>query len=126
MNRIQRDRVFSILWVGGLMCIGLSLLVSSIFDGVHFYAKPKDLKPSINQVHLGGEVLRNSLVRLSDGFSFDVGDGDAEVHIMYKGVLPPIFREGQQVVVVGRQDADLFIADRVYAKHDEYYRERDS
>lgn len=108
------------------MCIGLSLLVSSIFDGVHFYAKPKDLKPSINQVHLGGEVLRNSLVRLSDGFSFDVGDGDAEVHIMYKGVLPPIFREGQQVVVVGRQDADLFIADRVYAKHDEYYRERDS
>ena len=41
--------------------------------------------------------------------------------VLYKGVLPDLFREGQGVVVEGRFEAGTFQAEEVLAKHDENY-----
>ena len=53
---------------------------------------------------------------------FVVTDGDADVPIEYKGILPDLFREGQGIVALGRLNASgVLVADEVLAKHDENY-----
>ena len=42
--------------------------------------------------------------------------------MVFVGVLPDLFREGQGIVAEGKLDKDgVFIADNVLAKHDENY-----
>jgi cytochrome c-type biogenesis protein CcmE len=42
--------------------------------------------------------------------------------VVFEGILPDLFREGQGVVAEGRLDqAGVFVADEVLAKHDENY-----
>jgi cytochrome c-type biogenesis protein CcmE len=42
--------------------------------------------------------------------------------VSYTGALPDLFREGQGVVAEGMLDTDgTFLADTVFAKHDENY-----
>jgi len=42
--------------------------------------------------------------------------------VMYEGVLPDLFREGQGVICEGKLDPNgNFIAERILAKHDENY-----
>ena len=44
------------------------------------------------------------------------------VPVLYSGVLPDLFREGQGVVAHGRMGSDkVFQADKILAKHDEEY-----
>ena len=51
-----------------------------------------------------------------------VADGSTTLPVMYKGILPDLFREGQGVVAEGALDANgVFKADTVLAKHDETY-----
>jgi cytochrome c-type biogenesis protein CcmE len=53
---------------------------------------------------------------------FTVTDGNREIPVVYQGVLPDLFREGQGVVAEGALDgAGLFNADTILAKHDETY-----
>ena len=56
------------------------------------------------------------------GAQFKVTDGNASVLVVYKGILPDLFREGQGVVVLGVEQPDgVFRASEVLAKHDETY-----
>ena len=49
-------------------------------------------------------------------------DGNTSVPVVYKGILPDLFREGQGVVVLGVEQPDgVFKASEVLAKHDETY-----
>jgi cytochrome c-type biogenesis protein CcmE len=41
--------------------------------------------------------------------------------VIYRGVLPDLFREGQSVIAKGRIADGVFVADQVLAKHDETY-----
>jgi len=51
-----------------------------------------------------------------------VTDGKTVIRVVYDGVLPDLFREGQGVVAEGRLRADgVFVATSVLAKHDEKY-----
>ena len=53
---------------------------------------------------------------------FVVTDTKATVPVVYRGVLPDLFREGQGVIAEGRLEAGgVFRADTVLAKHDETY-----
>ena len=73
---------------------------------------------------LGGLVIDGSLRRESGSLEveFDVTDTENTVTIVYAGVLPDLFREGQGVIADGYLQADgTFRADEVLAKHDEEY-----
>ena len=75
-------------------------------------------------MRLGGMVERGSVHREADGVTtrFFVEDGDAQVQVTYRGILPDLFREGSGVVAEGRLSADrTFVADNILAKHDERY-----
>jgi cytochrome c-type biogenesis protein CcmE len=75
-------------------------------------------------VRLGGMVERGSVKRQADGvtISFMVEDGGARTPVLYRGIVPDLFKEGSGVVAEGRLRADgAFVADTILAKHDERY-----
>ena len=48
-------------------------------------------------------------------------DGDAQLPVVYSGILPDLFRENQAVVATGSLRDGTFVATEVLAKHDENY-----
>ena len=74
-------------------------------------------------MRLGGMVEPGSLRRDPDGVTvrFIVGDGDARTPVIFRGIVPDLFREGSGVVAEGRMRGGTFIADTILAKHDERY-----
>src|SRR5439155_25717101 len=58
--------------------------------------------------------------------SFRVTDGAVDLVVVYEGLLPDLFREGQGVVEEGKLGTDgVFAATTVLAKHDENYMPRE-
>lgn len=72
---------------------------------------------------LGGMVEKGSFRREAGSLEshFRVTDGDAQLPVVYTGILPDLFREGQAVVATGRMRDGVFVAEEVLAKHDETY-----
>jgi len=68
-------------------------------------------------------VAKGSVERDRDGVTtrFTVEDGDARVPVIFKGIVPDLFREGSGVVAEGRLEGRTFVADNILAKHDERY-----
>ena len=53
---------------------------------------------------------------------FVVTDTAKDIPVVYRGILPDLFREGKGVVAQGQLGADgVFRASEVLAKHDENY-----
>lgn len=93
----------------------------------YFYA-PADIAAGKAETgkaaRLGGMVKAGSLQRLGDGVTvrFVVDDGIGEVPVLYRGILPDLFREGSGAVAEGQLRRDgTFVADNILAKHDERY-----
>jgi cytochrome c-type biogenesis protein CcmE len=93
-----------------------------------FFYGPSDLAAKAigpgRRIRIGGLVEMQSLRRADDGHGVDfrVTDGKADIAVIYDGVLPDLFREGQGVVAEGRLRGDgAFVATSVLAKHDEKY-----
>ena len=74
-------------------------------------------------MRLGGMVERGSIKRLPDGVTirFVVTDGKARTPVIFRGIVPDLFREGSGAVAEGRLANGTFVADTILAKHDERY-----
>jgi cytochrome c-type biogenesis protein CcmE len=74
-------------------------------------------------IRLGGMVERGTIVRAPDGVTirFKVTDGKSETAVVYRGIVPDLFREGSGAVAEGRLQNGTFAADTILAKHDERY-----
>lgn len=97
-------------------------------DRAAYFYTPADIvagKASPGQpIRLGGMVERGSLQREADGVTvrFVVTDGAAKVPIVFRGILPDLFREGSGAVAEGSLAPNgTFDADNILAKHDERY-----
>ena len=68
-------------------------------------------------------VERGSVQRLPDGLTirFLLTDGKARTPVVYRGIVPDLFREGSGAVAEGRLEKGWFVADTILAKHDERY-----
>jgi cytochrome c-type biogenesis protein CcmE len=80
--------------------------------------------PKDRAFRVGGMVETGSVKRQADGVTvqFVVTDTAKSVPVVYKGILPDLFREGKGVVAEGRLGTDgVFRAEQVLAKHDENY-----
>jgi cytochrome c-type biogenesis protein CcmE len=114
----------------GLTGIGIAtLLVASAFkNNLVFFFSPTQVvakeAPVNRTFRVGGLVESGSLKREADGLTvrFTVTDTVASVPVMYKGILPDLFKEGKGCVAQGRISSDgVFHAEQVLAKHDENY-----
>ena len=66
-------------------------------------------------------VLGNDLLNLLN-VRFVVTDTVASIPVVYKGILPDLFKEGRGCVAQGKIGTDgVFRAEQVLAKHDENY-----
>jgi cytochrome c-type biogenesis protein CcmE len=120
------------LWIVIACGIGLgsatALVLLTFNDSLVFFVSPSDLvgsRPSGRAVRLGGLVEQGSVERGSGGTTatrFRITDGTKSVTVVYNGILPDLFREGQGVVTLGSLGPDgVFVASEVLAKHDETY-----
>jgi cytochrome c-type biogenesis protein CcmE len=115
--------------IGGLSTLGLAaaLILSAMSDNLVFFYSPTDLakKPPSAQrlVRIGGLVEAGSVAHKGDGeIRFVVTDTTTTLPVVYRGLLPDLFREGQGVVAQGKLGADgVFTAAEVLARHDENY-----
>ena len=126
---MTRKRRRLVLIGGGLavLAVAVALMLSAFRDSIVFFNSPSDvadrhIAPG-TRIRLGGLVKTGSLVRGDDlKVRFDVTDGSREMPVVYQGVLPDLFREGQGVVAEGTLDGSgIFDADTILAKHDETY-----
>ena len=114
------------------LAVATALVLTALQDDLLFFYSPSDLreKPvaADQRFRLGGLVAAESVERLEDGVTvaFTVTDLANTVPVVYSGILPDLFREGQGVVAEGRLRADgVFEASDVLAKHDETYMPRE-
>jgi cytochrome c-type biogenesis protein CcmE len=124
----KKRRLFVLLVCGIGLGSATALTLSAFSDNLVFFVSPSDLAkggPRGHQVRLGGLVEQGSVEKSpggQTGVRFKVTDGNAAVPVVFRGILPDLFREGQGVVVLGIEQPDgVFRASEVLAKHDETY-----
>jgi cytochrome c-type biogenesis protein CcmE len=124
-NRTLR-LIFTLLIVLGT---GVSawLIIRSLEENISFYYTPTDVATGKigkeMRTRFGGIVKPQSLERLHGlAIRFILTDYTHEVPVVYEGVLPDLFKEGQGVVVTGSiQSNGTLKAIELLAKHDENY-----
>ena len=142
MNK-SKDRIIMISFLLIISATSLFLILFALRDNVIFFYSPSEVQKKfynneINNeslVRLGGLVLDKSLHRDKEGnIYFIITDLKKEINVLFSGILPDLFREGQGVIAQGyvekynlKDDNDLLEnklrlrASSVLAKHDENY-----
>ncbi|HUC10082.1 MAG TPA: cytochrome c maturation protein CcmE [Stellaceae bacterium] len=122
----------------GLLALGMAalggataLVLSAFSSNLVFFYSPSDLRTraiAVDQrVRIGGLVEDGSVKRGADSrVAFRITDGKTDIAVVYHGILPDLFREGQGVVAEGKLEPNgLFDASTILAKHDERYMPRE-
>lgn len=113
-----------------LAAIGLAtwLVLGAFRNNLVFFYSPTQVAakeaPVNKTFRIGGLVQDGTLKRDTDGLTvrFNVTDTATNIPVVYKGILPDLFKEGRGCVAQGRVGADgTFYADMIMAKHDENY-----
>jgi len=127
MKPRQKRFVFVAIGVAAL-AIAAVMVLKALKGNLAYFFSPTQVvskeAPADKNIRLGGLVEEGSLRREDDGLTvhFLVTDLVKTVPVVYTGILPDLFREGQGVVAQGRVSADgIFHADEVLAKHDASY-----
>jgi cytochrome c-type biogenesis protein CcmE len=118
-----------VLIVAALAAVLLAVLLAmwGLRDRAAYFYTPAEVaagKVAAGQpMRLGGMVERGSILRQPDGVTirFMMTDGEAQTPVIYRGIVPDLFREGSGAVAEGRLQNGSFIADTILAKHDERY-----
>jgi len=113
-----------LLGVGAAVAFGLSAFKQNIM----LFHSPADIVAGAiapgTRFRIGGMVVDGSVERGNDDLKvrFELTDTAESVPVVYSGILPDLFSEGQGIVAMGKlDDAGVFVASEVLAKHDENY-----
>ena len=113
-----------------LAALGLAtwLVLGAFRNNLVFFFSPTQIAsneaPVGRTFRIGGLVETGSLKRDTDGLTirFVVTDTANTIPVVYKGILPDLFKEGRGCVAQGKVGSDgVFYADQIMAKHDENY-----
>jgi cytochrome c-type biogenesis protein CcmE len=115
----------------GLVLLGVSiatfLALTSFQKNLLYFYTPSLVAsgeaPKDYTFRVGGLVVQGSVKR-AEGVTvhFVVTDGSASLPVMFTGILPDLFREGQGIISIGKLNGQgVFEASEVLAKHDENY-----
>lgn len=124
----RRRRLVLVLGILAGVAVAGALALQAFRSNVMFFFDPTQVAAGEvktgQRFRLGGMVKDGSLVRQEGQLEvrFVVTDFKRDVPVVYRNVLPDLFREGAGVVAHGRMQTDgSFLADEVLAKHDEKY-----
>ncbi|UZR30928.1 cytochrome c maturation protein CcmE [Methylococcus mesophilus] len=127
MTPRRRRMMWVALMVAGV-CIAAFFALTAFQKNLLYFYTPSQVAsgeaPKGYPFRIGGLVVKESVKREPDSLTvrFEVSDGPNAVPVLYTGILPDLFREGQGIIAVGQvDDAGTFRATEVLAKHDENY-----
>ncbi len=125
--RRKQRLALTVLLVAGIgVAVGLTLM--ALQENINLFFSPSQVaageSPRNAAFRVGGLVETGSVQR-ADGdltVTFSLTDTANSIAVVYDGILPDLFREGQGIVAQGRLGPDgVFRAEQVLAKHDENY-----
>lgn len=127
MKRRHKRIAFIVIALAS-MSIAAYLVASAFRNNLVFFFSPTQVvakEAPINRTfRIGGLVQEGTLKRDPDGLTvrFIVTDTAQSIPVVYKGILPDLFKEGRGCVAQGKLSSDgVFQAEQVLAKHDENY-----
>jgi cytochrome c-type biogenesis protein CcmE len=127
MKRRHKRITFILVGLAGL-CVAAYLVASAFRNNLVFFFSPTQVAakeaPVNRTFRIGGLVQDGTLKRDPDGLTvrFTVTDTAQSIPVIYKGILPDLFKEGRGCVAQGKLSSDgVFQAEQVLAKHDENY-----
>lgn len=124
-NRKRRLIMVCTIVVGISTAVGLTLF--ALNENINAFFSPSQIVagevPDNAHFRIGGMVVNGSVKRNQSDLNvmFELTDTAESVTVIYSGILPDLFREGQGIVALGKMDNGIFNADQVLAKHDENY-----
>lgn len=124
---LKKRRRIQVLSVAGVsIALVLVMLWFLPDDSFQFFRSPSEVAeappPPNERFRIGGLVAENSIVRgQGEQVSFSVTDGGATIQVVYTGILPDLFNEGEGMVAQGNFINGRFEAIEILAKHDETY-----
>jgi cytochrome c-type biogenesis protein CcmE len=134
MRTPKRRRLHLVIICGLSLSAAVGLALAAFSSSLTYFLSPREVAtkhPTLGlSFRLGGIVqagtVRTTLAGETPTTHFAVTDGRAAVPVVFTGVLPDLFREGQGVVAIGAMGADgVFHADEVLAKHGAAYMPKD-
>lgn len=128
IGRPKHQRLVLVLLAVAAVLGAALLAMWGLSDRAAYFYTPADIAAGKAQagkaMRLGGMVERGSIGHDADGVTtrFVIDDGEARVPVVFRGIVPDLFREGSGVVAEGRlAPGGTFVADNILAKHDERY-----
>lgn len=128
MHPVRKQRLMLVLFGVLFSSIAIGLMVYAMRENINLFYPPSKIAagdvPRNHSIRGGGCVKPGSVVRAKDSLdiAFILTDGTAEVPVVFSGILPDLFAEGEAAVVNGMiDDKGIFKAEQVLAKHDENY-----
>ena len=127
LKSLKKKRRIQVIWMASIsMAVVLMMLWFLPDDSFQFFRSPSEVAeappPPTERFRIGGLVAEGSLQRgQGEQISFAVTDGGASVSVVYTGILPDLFEEGQGMVAQGNYINGQFEAVEILAKHDETY-----
>jgi len=122
----KRLAIVIVLVIGVAVTVGLGL--RAFQRNLLYYFTPTQVAAGdahVGQMFRMGGLVENGSVKRTAGsmtVHFTLTDMTDSIPVVYTGILPDLFREGQGIVVHGKLDKKgLFVADQVLAKHDSKY-----
>ena len=124
----RRKRIFIVSFILIGISIAATLILTAFEENLMYFYSPTEIAngkaPKVRAFRIGGLVLTDSVKRNPNNLkvNFVLTDTVNEIEVIYDGILPDLFREGQGIVANGKMKSDnIFVADEVLAKHDENY-----
>jgi len=128
MHPLRRQRLWIVLSIVVFSSAAVGLAVYALRGNINLFYPPVEVAagkaPVDTPIRVGGMVVDGSVQRADDSLEvrFTVTDYQASVDVVFEGILPDLFAEGEGVVASGRLGANgMLRADEVLAKHDENY-----
>lgn len=127
MKAVRKRRLILIGLVLAAVVVAVVLSLFALQRNVTYMFSPTEVDagkaPAGSTFRLGGIVKENSVKHVQDSLKVDfvVTDRFHQMPVVYTGILPDLFREGQSVITTGHMQDGTFVATQVLAKHDETY-----
>ena len=118
--------MISILLIAGSLGY---LALGNFGENLVYFVTPSEVRALTpehfrKKVRVAGMVVKGSVQTQSDpvGLTFELTDGSATIPVIFRGIPPDLFKEGQGAVAEGHwRDGKIFYSSMIMAKHSEDY-----
>ncbi|QHQ34481.1 cytochrome c maturation protein CcmE [Algicella marina] len=120
----KKQRIHLVIIAGCLLAVASALVIYAARDAFEFFRSPSDIAadpPRENERFRLGGLVKEGSWEPGDEHRFVITDLDADFPVVFRGIVPDLFREGQGTIVTGVIEDGVFVATDVLAKHDEEY-----